>query len=256
MWSRRAQRLPRVGLIEVYSFAMSDEASIQVNFGKPMPLFPLNIVSLLPQQVLPLHVFEPRYRQLFERVLDSSGQLAMAVFAGDAWKTNYQGRPPLRRAVCIGHIVQHERLPDGRLNVFLQGICRARILREMPAAQDRLYRAAILEPYEMTESDPATLAQVKLQIRELLERASLKRLVVASTIAEWLVNDEVPDRVLLELISLAVIHESDARYQLLSEPDAAARAEILITELRHLDRLIRLAAAQEPTNWPKGCSWN
>ena len=52
---------------------MSDETAIQVNFGRPMPVFPLDQVTLLPQQVLPLHIFEPRYRQMVTDALDGSG---------------------------------------------------------------------------------------------------------------------------------------------------------------------------------------
>ena len=58
---------------------MPDEVSIRVNFNKPIPLFPLDSVVLLPQQVMPLHIFEPRYRQMVDEALDSVGQIAMAV---------------------------------------------------------------------------------------------------------------------------------------------------------------------------------
>ena len=48
----------------------SDSVSVQVNFGRPIPLFPLHNVTLLPQQVVPLHIFEERYRQLVGRAVD------------------------------------------------------------------------------------------------------------------------------------------------------------------------------------------
>src|SRR5580765_1551354 len=112
---------------------MSEETTISVNFGKPMPIFPLNSVVLLPHGVLPLHVFEDRYRQMVGDALDGSGQIAMAVFEGADWKQEYHCRPPVRPAVCVGQIIQHHKLPDGRYNIALQGICRARILQELPA---------------------------------------------------------------------------------------------------------------------------
>ena len=117
---------------------MSEDNTVQVNFGKPIPLFPLDSAVLLPQQVLPLHIFEPRYRQMVERALDGAGQIAMAVFEGESWKQQYHGRPALRPAVCIGQIVQHERLPDGRYNIILQGVCRARISKESARDGERL----------------------------------------------------------------------------------------------------------------------
>ena len=117
---------------------MSDETAIQVNFGRPRPIFPLDQVTLLPQQVLPLHIFEPRYRQMVTDALDGSGQIAMAVFEGRDWKQQYHGRPPIRPAVCIGHIAQHEKLADGRYNIILRGVCRARVIKELAPRDARL----------------------------------------------------------------------------------------------------------------------
>jgi len=139
--------------VPYHSVAVSEETSIQVNFGRPIPIFPLDAVTLLPQQVLPLHVFEPRYRQMVDQALDGAGQIAMAVFEGEEWKDDYHGRPALRPAVCVGQIVQHEKLFDGRYNLLLQGVCRARIIEEMAPDGERLYRVAMLEPVGLDASN-------------------------------------------------------------------------------------------------------
>jgi hypothetical protein len=60
---------------------MAEEMSIRVNFSRPLPLFPLPQVVMLPQQITPLHIFEPRYRQMVDRALDGAGQIAMAKYA-------------------------------------------------------------------------------------------------------------------------------------------------------------------------------
>lgn len=99
---------------------MSDESTVSVNFAKPIPLFPLDGVLLMPHQVIPLHIFEPRYQQMVEHALDGPGLIAMASFKGQRWRLEYHGRPPIMPAVCVGHIVQHERTPDGRFNLLLQ----------------------------------------------------------------------------------------------------------------------------------------
>jgi len=235
---------------------VSDETAISVNFGKPLPLFPLDSPVLLPQQVLPLHVFEPRYRQMVEHSLDGAGQIAMAVFAGGDWKKSYHGRPPLRPAVCIGQIAQHERAPDGRFHVLLQGVCRARIRRELPAAESRLYRVALLEPAGTSPDDPESLGEARATISGMLTDGPLSRMAAAEPILEWLNNEEIPSAALMELVSFAIINEPGVRYQLLAEPDAQARADLIIGELRHISDLIERAAAQHPESWPKGCSWN
>ena len=180
----------------------------------------------------------------------------MAVYSDSGGEQPSARRSPLRRAVCLGHIVQHEKLPDGRLNIFLQGLCRARIIKELPRGEDRLYRTALLEPLDTQDSDPEAIAQIKASIQSLFARGGLQKLVAAPALTEWLANEDLPDRVLLELISLAIIHEPATRYRLLSEPDASARGALLLGELKHLERLVRLAKLQRPEDWPKGCSWN
>ncbi len=259
---------------------MSEDNSIQVNFGKPMPLFPLDSVTLLPQQLLPLHIFEDRYRQMVDHALDGAGQIAMAVFAGEQWKQNYHGRPPIRPAVCIGQIVQHERLSDGRYNVLVQGVCRARVLVELPMEEGRLYRTAMLEPVGLDPStmvvsgeeedeegetpdlglppppEPEPLIEVRQKICEMLEEGPLTQLVAAEPVLEFVRNEEVPTAPLLELVSFMLITDQGLRYKLLAEPSIQARAGLIMGELQHLSSLIRRAGDQRPQDWPKGMSWN
>lgn len=235
---------------------MAEENAIQVNFAKAMPLFPLDAAALLPQQVLPLHVFEPRYVQMVERALDASGQFAMAVFSGAEWKKNYHGRPALRPAVCVGQIVRHEKLPEEKYNLLLQGVCRAKILKELEPAAGRLFRAAMLEPVGIDEEAEQKLYGVRERLTELLTDGPLSRLSHAEWVVERIRDEDIPTAVILELASFALPTAREVRYQLLAEADAGERAGIIEHELLSLQHLIRLSAAQHPEEWPKGCSWN
>lgn len=233
-----------------------DEHSIQVNFARPMPLFPLEGVTLLPQQVVPLHIFEPRYRQMIERALDGSGQFAMATFRGPAWKEQYHGRPPLRPAVCVGQIIEHERLPDGRFNLLLQGVCRARILHEMPPTDDTLYRLAMLEPVGVEEEASPIVDAFRERLADMLASGPLAKHTKSGPIVECLKNDRFPTPVIMELVSFLLVGDTEARYALLEEADADRRVALLERELGDLETLLRKALAQKPEDWPKGCSWN
>ncbi len=252
---------------------MSEESSIQVNFGNAMPLFPLDQATLLPQQLLPLHIFEPRYRQMIEHVLDGSGQFALAVFEGDRWKQEYHGKPPLRPAVCIAQIVQHEKLPDGRFNILVQGVCRGRILREVPPESGRLYRSALLEPVGLSKAPPPeakewseddgagddaseSLRVVRGRIGDLLGDGPLTQLTHAAPVLEYVRNEELPTSAVLEVVSFTLITDPKLRYALLAEGDAETRGTMILRELEHLAGLIRKAERQHPEAWPKGCSWN
>ncbi len=233
-----------------------EDHAIQVNFGKPMPIFPLEQVTLLPQQVLPLHIFEPRYRQMVTEALDGAGQIAMAVFAGDAWKQEYHGKPTIKPAVCVGQIVQHERLDDGRFNLLLQGVCRARVVEEKPLTAERPYRLAMLEPVGLESEAFLDLSGARTELEKLLSDGPLTRLRAAEPIVEYLRNEDYPTHALLELISFAVVTDPTLRYRLLAEGNAEERAKMIVSEMHHLESLLRRAEAQRPGEIPKGCSWN
>jgi Lon protease-like protein len=235
---------------------MSDETAIQVNFGRPMPVFPLDQVTLLPQQVLPLHIFEPRYRQMVTDALDASGQIAMAVFDGRDWKQQYHGRPPIRPAVCIGHIAQHEKLADGRYNIILRGVCRARVIKELAPRDARLYREAMLEPIGLEQDETPTLRALRVSIERDLDAGSLARLADGATLLEYVRDDDIPTAALLELISFTLVKDREKRYRLLEEGDADARAELVRREIAEINRMIRLALPQTGGEYPRGYSPN
>lgn len=235
---------------------MSEEVSIQVNFSRPMPVFPLDQATLLPQQILPLHIFEERYLQMVGKALDGAGQLAMAVFRGSRWKQEYHGSPPLRPAACVGQIVQHEQLPDGRYNILLQGICRARIIEELPAEEGLLFRRAMLQPIGVGDIDEDELEDLRDWLDEALSDSPLTQMTAAETVLNYVRNDEIPTSALLELVSFTMTAGGELRYRLLAEGDATQRARLLRHELEHIQTIIRRAQAQHPEEWPKGCSWN
>lgn len=235
---------------------MSQESTIQVNFGRPIPLFPLETVALLPQQVIPLHIFEPRYRQMIAKALDGAGQMAMAVFDGPRWKQEYHGRPPIKPVVCLGQIMQHQQLPDGRYNVLLQGVCRASIVKESAPSKDRLYREAILEPLGLPFGDDEKLYGMRERLGELLAEPPLSQLKEATWVLERVQNEHIPPSALLELVSFTLLSGQGLKYRLLAEPDVTTRAELVESELSRISRLMDRAAAQHPEQWPKGLSWN
>ncbi len=261
---------------------MSEDSSIQVNFGKPMPLFPLDQVAVLPQQRVPIHIFEPRYRQMVEQALDGAGQIAMGVFRDDQWREDYAGNPAVRPAVCIAQIIQHEKLPDGRFNVWLQGVCRGRIIGEFPPEEGRLYRMVALEPVGLEglvvvneseeEEEEAEGAQeagpearppesekletARAQAAAMLTEGPLTKFQVAPMLLEHLNDEEIPTAALLELLSFTIVADPELRYKLLAEPKAERRADMILHEMKHVSHLVAKAINQHPEEWPKGCSWN
>ncbi len=235
---------------------MSEESVIRVNFGRPIPVFPLNSAVLMPHGILPMYIFEDRYRQMISDVLDSAGQIAMAVHEQPATVEEAMGRPALRPIVCIGQIIQHQRLPDGRFNVALQGVCRARILQELPPAEDVPYRQAMLDPIGLEPVDESMLGGFRTRLSDLLTDGPLTELRDSNAVLEHVNNTKIPTSAILELVALSFITDPEVRYRLLAAPDATQRSRIVERELTSLSRLIERAAPQKKMETPKGCNWN
>lgn len=104
-----------------------------------IPLFPLPGVVLFPGTLLPLHVFEPRYRVMVSRALQGDRILGMSMIDGSAEPDD---PPPLVPLGGAGRIVEEEELEDGRFNIILEGTFRYRILAEEPSSP---YRSATVE---------------------------------------------------------------------------------------------------------------
>lgn len=236
---------------------MSDEGvSVQVNFSKPSPLFPLDGVVLLPHALLKLSIFEPRYRQMVADVLDSHGFIAMAIFEGTRWKQEYHGSPPIRRHVCLGRIVQHQKLPGGDYHILLQGICRARIRQELPPDGERLYRMAMLEPIEVERKNEDDLFLVRDGLMSALHAEPLPELSAVRSVLRELEQREVPTPALMEVVTLSVLNDKPVQYRLLSEGSIFRRGEIIERELGRMKTLMESARRQVDDSAPPGVTWN
>src|SRR5262245_64124765 len=111
-------------------------------FDGTVRLFPLPNVVLFPHVVQPLHIFEPRYRQMTADALDSNRLIAL-VLLQPGHEQEYEGRPPVHAIACVGKVLGEQKLDDGRYNLLLRGVSRVRIVEEMPS--EKLYRVARVE---------------------------------------------------------------------------------------------------------------
>jgi Lon protease-like protein len=219
---------------------MSGE-TIHIDFSRPVPLFPLRGVVLMPHATVPLHIFEPRYRAMTAQALDTAGLIAMASVTPDQVQS-LAGNPPLRSVVCVGYIVRHERLPDGRYNLLLHGLVRARILEEHESDADG-FRLATLSPFDTVEEMEIDLEEVRHRLDALLYDPQMRELAAISRVHRWL-SDELPTRAVIDLVAMTVMGDDEQRYAMLAEPDTLGRAARLERYLQHTRDIVHAAKQQ------------
>jgi Lon protease-like protein len=113
----------------------------------------------------PLHLFEPRYRQLARDVLEGERRIGMVVVRPEH-VDEMPGDPPIYPIGCAGVITESQRLPDGRYNLVLLGEHRVRIVAEEPRSESRLYRVAqvVRLPESYPEAERARVARLRAAI--------------------------------------------------------------------------------------------
>src|SRR2546426_12001402 len=108
---------------------MNDDLATPEGFDGRARLFPLPNLVLFPYAIQPLHIFEPRYRQMTAHALGGDRLIAL-VLLRPGWESDYEGRPPIHAVACLGRIITEQRLADESYNILLRGLSRMRILAE------------------------------------------------------------------------------------------------------------------------------
>lgn len=108
------------------------------------PIFPLPNVTFFPKTVLPLHIFEPRYRQMVKDCLNGDRLIGVALLR-EGWQKDYFGHPPIHRTFGVGKIVDYDELDDGRYNIRVEGLWRVRLVTEYPTKEYRTGRSLVLQ---------------------------------------------------------------------------------------------------------------
>ncbi len=202
-----------------------------------VPLFPLPNVVLFPRAVLPLHIFEERYKAMTADVLAGKRRVAMALLK-PGWEKNYHQRPAIEPVVCVGQILSWERLPDGKYNFLLQGRTRGKIIAEENSGP---YRVARIQPLLESSVMEIDLTNERRRLMEMLCGGQL-----ASTAAgmelQRILSSQLPTRDVADLIAFHVLNNVGLKQSLLAEPDVARRVCRLISALEGAVPILEVAA--------------
>lgn len=195
-----------------------------------LPIFPLPDLAFFPHTMLPLHVFEARYRAMVTDCLARDKRLAV-VGLKPGYEAGYEGKPPVYQITGVGRIVQWERLATGRFNLLVRGEGRARIDRELPA--DTLYRMVAATPLEETGAAgarvPALAGRVKARCRQILSAVGRSGADLQATVEALEHPGELCDQV-----ASALVPTPATRQALLEDLDVERRLERLAAALDDL----------------------
>lgn len=225
-----------------------------IDYSQLIPVFPLPNVVLFPKAVVPLHIFEPRYRSMIADALRGNRLIATALLQ-DGFEPMYHTREaPIHPIVCVGHVLKSEELCGGRFNLLLRGLERARIIHE---DADKPYRRASLEPVHPVETDPDTHDQLLTTLRELVNSESLGSVAQSGN---WKAIFECPDLPLsdaADLLAYSLFRTTCEKQRFLSEPCVRKRACHLIKLLEsignHVEHQREIRRRQ---GWPPPCCDN
>lgn len=212
------------------------------SFSGSVPLFPLPGTVLLPGGLLPLHVFEERYREMLRDALAGERLIAMAFLLPGYEQASDPVNPPIEPTVCVGRIVVEQELPDGRFNMVLAGLRRARVVAE---DRSRPYRRAEVELIDDDDPDDLDEGLAAARLYEFLTQLPARlvrqreRLVQGTELLRRRVGEDVPLGVVLDLLADSLELLPEDRLSLLRERHVGRRLGILTQGLGGLARQIQ-----------------
>jgi Lon protease-like protein len=201
------------------------------HFVSTIRLFPLPNVVLFPRAILPLHIFEERYKQMVTDALAHDGRIAMALLKSCCMR-EYHDNSAIEPVVCIGQIISCERFPDGKYNLLLQGLSRAVIEKEIDG---RPYRQAHVSPLRETPIAEIDLSCERWRLHELFLQANLGPMgkQYAELLGSGLKTAEVAD-----LLAYNLLENTELKQSLLAEADVAVRVQRIVDSLQTMIPMI------------------
>lgn len=202
---------------------MSD-AMEKVRGIRQLPLFPLPLV-MVPNELLPLHVFEPRYRQMLRDIEDKGRFFGVIHFEPAG---SFEERPAEGRIGCVAEIRESEELEDGRSNILVIGVVRFRLIDYV--ATDDLYFVGDVAYFEDEKEDDADLDGLADEVFELFERMAKAAFRMSSGRGQLPQIQRTDPESLSFLITTAFSFDNERKYRLLEMTSTKNR----LTELREV----------------------
>jgi Lon protease-like protein len=203
-----------------------------------VPIFPLPGAILFPRSQLPLHIFEPRYREMVRDAIDGGGQIAMI----QPHRLDDDNQAPLYGVGCVGEVVGVEELDDGRFNIVLLGSNRFRLVRETEG--DALYRCAEVDIEAFNDEEPPPLQMIQ---RAEVEREARKLGDALGLAVDWAAVARLDDEMLVNAIAQVAPFDVGAKQALLEQATLDGRADLLVQLMQFHRMAVTGGVEIEPT---------
>lgn len=197
-----------------------------IRIPREVPIMVLPNAVLFPHSLLPLHIFETRYRQMLSHCL--TGERMFSVALTKAGIREPKGVEDLRSVAGVGLIRACVGNENGTSNLVLQGLARVRILDWI---QEEPFRIAEIELIESRISNAVEADALSEKVKELCVRIQQLGLPLPSNLLEQMHQIDNPE-ILADVVGAAFVSELAPRQQLLESPDVAERLRLLIQILR------------------------
>jgi len=208
---------------------MSDEplAFSPDQFSGRARVFPLPNLVMFPHVMQALHIFEPRYRAMFEEAIEDDRLVALGVLAA-GWEGDYEGRPPLRQTACLCRIATHQKTAQGTYNVLVLGVRRLRLVQELPPKKlFRVVESEILDDVEPADGNPAAAAALQQELLAAFKR-SMPKIPNAYEQLDQLLGSQITLGMLADIVAYTIDLGLDVKMRLLAECDVFARTRLLL----------------------------
>lgn len=189
-------------------------------------VFPLPGLVFFPNSKQHLHIFEPRYVTMLKDVMAGSRLLAMALIE-DRPKLNADGNPVFAPVGCIGRVVEHQPLPDGRSNILLLGLARVRLDELQSQGPYRRAKATLLKDVAVNvpDTDRAALVTTAAAYASDVHRRDPR---FSFSVQPNLDTGDLADQCAHQLVLSARVRQG-----ILETPNPAARTRIVIQEIAY-----------------------
>lgn len=209
-----------------------------VSIPKVIPLFPLPNLVFFPRTYVPLHIFEPRYREMVQAAAASHRMVGM-VLLKEGWEADYEGAPAIFAMGCVGRMMNVQRLSDGRSNILLQGLRRFEIQHEVGAES---YRQGRIVLKDLFQPDAALPTEIRREIVKVV--AGFIRNREDGVALSAMLKQQIHDDVLVQNLSFA-LDFTPLEKQFLLESDSLIQQGRRLLDLLHF----KLHERHEQTRW-------